>query len=392
MDSPVFHFAWVKKIVPLLVLGLLGYGSFVAFYSLGYLEIYTHHSHGVAITLWVILGLSVPLVLYYWASLLLVGPGKAPKFQPFDLYGVDQSLATPPQYFMCDENGFPFWCSNCQSLKLPRSLHSKDMGYCVLKFDHYCVWVGTVIGQDNYIYFLKFVWWVFVTFFTALIFLAVYTKDNADRGLNHNFIVLFIFSGMWVLILASLLGSQLLYISKNMTMLDDVSKKQHKRYTRWSNSSRRNPKRKPRKEDGKRYINLARPIDSHDSISSTCHRAVVQYTLKETPYSYGFIANWNNLWLNGNGPHLIPQVQQTKQFIRCVLMFFIPFTEPFPKRKVYNNNDTSKQDLEDHGNYEKYCDSLNENFENFLQEKIEKGDFYLPQYVNPTTKDNSEDE
>lgn len=148
--------AWLKVrlfIIPLgIVLGL-GYLNFALNYSLGYQEIYIHHSHGVAITLWCLSGLCQAILFIYWGLILYVGPGKSPKFPLFDIYQEGNKDILPlPDLFFCDKYGFPFYDSHTQSLRIERSFYSKYVGYNVLKFDHFCLWIGSSIGLTNYLF------------------------------------------------------------------------------------------------------------------------------------------------------------------------------------------------------------------------------------------------
>ncbi|KAL4591823.1 hypothetical protein LXL04_004796 [Taraxacum kok-saghyz] len=48
-----------------------------------------------------------------------------------------------------------YTCSYCNVVQPPRAKHCHDCDRCVLQFDHYCVWLGTSIGQGNHCRF----WW-----------------------------------------------------------------------------------------------------------------------------------------------------------------------------------------------------------------------------------------
>ena len=75
--------------------------------------------------------------IYYWTW-------KITNFPTFNIYNEEnnENLISLPDLFFCDKQGFPYYCSNSNSIKLERSFYSKDIGYNVLKFDHYCIWIG----------------------------------------------------------------------------------------------------------------------------------------------------------------------------------------------------------------------------------------------------------
>ena len=49
--------------------------------------------------------------------------------------------------FICTESGQPRWCSTCSNWKPDRSHHSKELGRCIRKMDHYCPWMGGMISE-----------------------------------------------------------------------------------------------------------------------------------------------------------------------------------------------------------------------------------------------------
>jgi hypothetical protein len=53
----------------------------------------------------------------------------------------------------------PRWCRKCSAWKPPRSHHDSMTKRCVLKMDHYCVWVGNTVGLLNYRHFVLFLFW-----------------------------------------------------------------------------------------------------------------------------------------------------------------------------------------------------------------------------------------
>ena len=48
-----------------------------------------------------------------------------------------------------------------QAWKPPRAHHCSLSGRCVLKMDHYCVWVANTVGLCNYKAFVLFLCWAF---------------------------------------------------------------------------------------------------------------------------------------------------------------------------------------------------------------------------------------
>ena len=48
-------------------------------------------------------------------------------------------------------------CTTCGIVRPPRSSHDRKTDRCVLKFDHFCVFIGNTVGHSNYFWFLCFV-------------------------------------------------------------------------------------------------------------------------------------------------------------------------------------------------------------------------------------------
>ncbi|KAH6607226.1 hypothetical protein Trco_003539 [Trichoderma cornu-damae] len=58
--------------------------------------------------------------------------------------------------FVCEVDGRPKWCSECQQWKPDRSHHSSDLGRCVRKMDHFCPWVGGMVSETSFNFFTQF--------------------------------------------------------------------------------------------------------------------------------------------------------------------------------------------------------------------------------------------
>lgn len=48
-------------------------------------------------------------------------------------------------------------CTTCGIVRPPRSSHDRKTDRCVLKFDHFCIFLGNTVGRSNYFWFLCFV-------------------------------------------------------------------------------------------------------------------------------------------------------------------------------------------------------------------------------------------
>ncbi|CCH42413.1 Palmitoyltransferase PFA5 [Wickerhamomyces ciferrii] len=225
----------LKIIIPVLITCGMIYLSWVYSYFICWNEIYKHHSKSTGIGL--IIGNILFILLIYgiWFQILIIGPGKQPKVPLFRiLQNVDETgynCIEPPEYFMCSKDGFPIWCSECQSIKIDRSHHSSDLGYCIPKMDHFCTFLGAVIGKENYHLFIQLCWWWLCYFIFIGISMACFTKQYKDRkgSVNANIIIVYVAVIGWILMIFALFSSHIYYIYGNKTSIDDMRRKRNRR-------------------------------------------------------------------------------------------------------------------------------------------------------------------
>ena len=72
----------------------------------------------------------------------------------YDAYWPDPNPDSPglerfysKQIFVCQTDGRPRWCSTCSNWKQDRVSHCSELNRCVKKMDHYCPWVGGIVGE-----------------------------------------------------------------------------------------------------------------------------------------------------------------------------------------------------------------------------------------------------
>ena len=62
-----------------------------------------------------------------------------------------------PQYFVCNGRRVTLkYCSTCRMYQPPRTAHCIESNSCIMRFDHFCPWIGNTVGQRNYRYFFRF--------------------------------------------------------------------------------------------------------------------------------------------------------------------------------------------------------------------------------------------
>ncbi|GEQ72032.1 hypothetical protein JCM33374_g5718 [Metschnikowia sp. JCM 33374] len=364
----------VRRVIPFIVLSMLAYIDYASCYIVAWKEVYHLHSATAAIVYWVLLALFQATHLFYWALIFIRGTGKIPQFQHFDLYGTKSETNAPvPEVFVCDEQGFPFWCSKCQNLKPDRSFHSSDLDICVPRFDHFCLWIGTAIGRENFLPFVKFLQSFSAYSIISLCFVAVYGRSALHHNrFNLHFVALFIMNACIIMMTMALLIGTAKNTFTNSTSFDEITRRQAQSHNRWlQKQANMNPKytwcagRMPRVESGIRYVNMA-----HDDT-----RKVVSFNVRDNPYSNGFRVNLINTCLNGNyNLNSTTKNAGNSTFLWASFVLIVPFAEflvTVPARK------------DDLGEFQKNSDEMSPSFISKILDKIEKNQFQYAQYLSP---------
>ncbi|WPK26680.1 hypothetical protein PUMCH_004040 [Australozyma saopauloensis] len=362
---------WRRAIVPLVVVAIFAYCTYVSFHVVAYRILFVAGLRAAAIALWCILALALPLIGVYWGVILLRGPGKLPE-ELLLLPGLESGEFLS---FLCDLLGFPLYCSHCQRLKPERSFHLSIVGVCVPRYDHYCVWLGAVVGRDNLVPFLKFVQLVAVYSFMSFCYAAVCIKRAVgDETLLPHILIVLVLTFFMGFMLAGLWITTTMQMAQATTTLDVLTKKNAATYKRslavenpsWLRKALVPPPR--RFEDGVRYVN----VQDGDS------RAVVSYHVTETPYSFGVSANMVHAFLHFNNLRdgSPTRVISGSEAFQVWLLYFLPIID------LYYWNRLAKSDA---NTYESYSDDFGVSFMEQVQQKLEKGDSVKPNYIPDPT-------
>lgn len=107
-----------------------------------------------------------------------------------DYEGILKREAVPPSgieefwlrdVFVCDGNGLPLWCPTCRNWKPDRSHHSSDVGRCVTKMDHFCPWVGGMVGENGFKFFMQFTLYATIFSVYVLVVLANFVAESEHK-------------------------------------------------------------------------------------------------------------------------------------------------------------------------------------------------------------------
>ncbi|KAI1395040.1 zf-DHHC-domain-containing protein [Hypoxylon fuscum] len=127
--------------------------------------------------------------------------------------------------FICENDGRPKWCSECCNWKADRVHHSSEINRCVYRMDHYCPWVGGMIGENSFKFFVQFT--TYTACYCALVLGAVASslrkKSREGLGLDPTYIPAIVLAGFFGLFTFLMTVTSLRYILLNMTNVDALS-------------------------------------------------------------------------------------------------------------------------------------------------------------------------
>ncbi|KAI9795349.1 MAG: palmitoyltransferase pfa5 [Candelina submexicana] len=129
--------------------------------------------------------------------------------------------------FVCQNDGRPIWCSTCLNWKPDRAHHCREVERCVRKMDHFCPWVGGIVSETNFKFFLQFVTYGTLYCIFVGVFMAIFVaeKRRAHEELNIHWILALAFAILFGLFGAGMTGGTLQLILMNSTTVENLSRK-----------------------------------------------------------------------------------------------------------------------------------------------------------------------
>ncbi|KAJ5647431.1 Palmitoyltransferase pfa5 [Penicillium lividum] len=79
--------------------------------------------------------------------------------------------------FVCQDDGRPQYCSTCCQYKTDRAHHCREIDRCVAKMDHFCPWVGGVVSETTFKFFIQFVGYTAIFCIFVLIVSAYFVAE-----------------------------------------------------------------------------------------------------------------------------------------------------------------------------------------------------------------------
>jgi len=133
------------------------------------------------------------LSLYHLARAWLTEPGICPtvKVEVSDQHGKHHRILLRGRHIHLNEL---------------RAKFCRDSGNCVENFDHFCPWVGNVVGVRNYFYFVNFTWWTTVhavSVGVSSLIMGIFSGDLRSPGIER---IVGIIVGVYCIVITCCVG------------------------------------------------------------------------------------------------------------------------------------------------------------------------------------------
>ena len=131
------------------------------------------------------------------------------------------------EVFVCQGDGRPVFCSQCQNWKPDRAHHCREVDRCVKKMDHYCPWVGGIVSETSFKFFTQFVGWTAIFCIFNLILTAILMAELIrDTGTTDpHWVAVLGLAALFGLFAAGMTGSSLQFAIVNTTTIENLSRK-----------------------------------------------------------------------------------------------------------------------------------------------------------------------
>lgn len=130
--------------------------------------------------------------------------------------------------FVCGWDGRPPFCSTCYNYKPDRAHHCSELGRCVIKMDHFCPWVGGIVSETSFKYFIQFTFWAALYCLNTLIVMAYFfarRRQEESGFINVHWILILVLSALFFLFTAGMCGSSLQFAFINSTTIENFNRK-----------------------------------------------------------------------------------------------------------------------------------------------------------------------
>ncbi|RAH71671.1 DHHC family palmitoyltransferase [Aspergillus aculeatinus CBS 121060] len=143
---------------------------------------------------------------------------------PWDTHGMETFYTK--DVFVCQPDGRPLYCSTCCHFKPDRTHHCREVDRCVRKMDHFCPWVGGVVSETSFKFFIQFVFYTALYCIFCLIVCAVFTAEikRQTGGANPHLAVGIGLSGFFGLFTFGMTLSSMQLAMLNLTTIENINR------------------------------------------------------------------------------------------------------------------------------------------------------------------------
>ncbi|KAF2768303.1 hypothetical protein EJ03DRAFT_248482, partial [Teratosphaeria nubilosa] len=177
---------------------------------------------GIAITIvWFILLIPVAFTYLRLLTVVLRNPGYVPLGKETEN---DEQPHPAPEFwtrdvFVCDQKGLPIYCKHCHNWKPDRTHHNQDVGRCTMKMDHFCPWVGGVVGERAIKFFTQSIFYTVILTTYGTILFAFFVHENRS---HVQWIVALGLAGFFLLFTLGMLVNTLWLALQNLTTIEHL--------------------------------------------------------------------------------------------------------------------------------------------------------------------------
>ncbi|KTW28713.1 uncharacterized protein T551_02563 [Pneumocystis jirovecii RU7] len=225
-------FGWI---IPPFLICVMGFTTwvYIVLICINYLIM---HGRTIGITLLVIFSILLCMVTLSFTRIIFTPPGYVPRFKDLKLsssndVGLRTHIVNQMKTFclydayVCENDGFPRWCAVCEVYKPDRAHHCSEVQRCVLKLDHFCPWVGGVIGFTRYKFFVLFIF--YVTLICIFVICSCAPLTGEYRKMNGRvpgpWIGILALASFFTLFLGPFTSIHIFYILRNSTTIESIN-------------------------------------------------------------------------------------------------------------------------------------------------------------------------
>jgi palmitoyltransferase len=130
------------------------------------------------------------------------------------------------EIFLCEPDGRPRWCSLCWTWKPDRASHSSELGRCVRKMDHLCPWVGGMVSETSFNFFVQFTFYCTLYLGVCLAVAGYSLRKQLDEGraLDGRIVAVLALAGLFCFFTVGMTLTSGKYIFENITNIDVLRK------------------------------------------------------------------------------------------------------------------------------------------------------------------------